>query len=72
MINQIMTLIPVDNLYANNDLTREYKVSAHNISQIYSFDLCVPMFDPSDSIWERILTDLINDHRDAWEILAEM
>jgi len=72
MINQNMTLMPVDNLYDSNDLTREYRVSANNTSQIYSFDLCVPMFDPTDSVWERILTDIINDHRDAWDTLAEM
>lgn len=64
--------MPIDNLFANNDLTREYKVSAQNTSHLFNFDLSVPMLDLSDSVWDRILTDIINDHRDAWDILAEM
>ena len=72
MITQVNVFTPIDNMNGNKDLTRGYSVSSQNASQIYFFDDYYPMFNPSDSIWQKILADIIETHKDAWDKLAEM
>lgn len=74
---KIMNSMPLEYSQYNGELTREYKVNTRGTPQNYFFNICsqldyVPMFDSKNAIWEKIMTDLLEEKKDAWEKLSEM
>ncbi len=60
-----------------NESTSEYSVDSKNQGQIYFYDAytdldSIPVYDMSNSAWEKIISDLLVSRKQAWEKLSEL